>query len=227
MFTRVRAAPPAAGGAPDSRARQRRNAAVTTGPAAVPSDGPPRPVLIDDRTVRLPSGRDVAIGPGLTEFRSDADGVVTRFDREGTVREYGWKADPSAASPQDAVWGSAWSLQTEPGVRVHVDATGKVLSFPHGIATLPSPLGALIQDGDRYVVIVQTHINDTGNVYCYDDHGRRLWQIGAVPPAQPAEAWAAIDVASDGTLTAMNPGAFTATIDRDTGAVLSIKKGRW
>jgi hypothetical protein len=186
-----------------------------------------RPVLVDDQTVRLPSGHDVRIGPGLTEFRDDEHGVATRFRREGRDVEYGWRADPSAPSPQAAVWGSAWSVHTEPGVRVGVEEGGTVLSLPNGRAVLPLPLGTLIQDHEKFFVSLQTGPSDTKNVACYDDRGVRLWEIGDVPATQRAGGWAAIDVAPDGTLTAMNSFPFTATVDKETGAILSIREGPW
>jgi hypothetical protein len=64
-------------------------------------------------------------------------------------------------------------------------------------------------------------------VFCFDERGRQLWQIGEIVNSFPIGLYAAIDVTCDGVITAVNEKSFTATLDPSTGAVVHVKRGAW
>ncbi len=183
------------------------------------------PVLIDDRTVRVPGGRDVKLGPGLEEFRLENGGFVTRSQSEGWEMEVGWYPYPTPDPNATPVWVPVWIVRTEPGVRITLDGTRREMALPKRVAHLPGPAGSVTQDGDRFIVVVVGE-SEGRNIYAYDADGALRWRIGAPPLGVTYAEYSSIDNIG-GTLKALNQYMFTATVDRDTGNVVQILKQPW
>jgi len=184
-----------------------------------------QPRLIDDRTVRVPGGREIPIGPGLQEFRLENGGFVIRTQSDRDETEAGWYPFPTPDPNAAPVWGVVWRVRTEPGVRVTLDHTRKVVVLPKGVVHLPGPAVSVTQDGDRFIAVIVGE-SEGRNVYAYDAGGASLWRISAPPPGVKFEEYAGVDVSHD-ELKALNQHMFTATVDRDTGEIVHLLKQPW